>query len=99
MNSLKEYAEKLHGADEAECIYAAEEIGYLNEPDGVSVLLERLNKETSRAVSDALFQALMRIDASAAIEGAVVLLESDHPKIRNQAVDVLRHKGAARFPF
>ena len=99
MSSLKEYVEKLDCADEAERIYAAEDIGYLNTPDGVPALLERLGKEPSRAVRDAIFQALIRIDADAAIEGSIRLLASDDPQIRNQAVDVLRHKGARSIPF
>ncbi len=34
MSSLAEYIEQLHGADEAERIYAAEDIGYLNTAGG-----------------------------------------------------------------
>ena len=86
-------------ADEAERTYAAEDIGYLNAPDGVPPLVERLHKEPSRAVRDAIFQALTRIDADAAIEGCIRLLESDDPQIRNQAVEVLRRKGDAAIPF
>ena len=63
MSSLKEYAEQLSAADQAQRIYAAEDIGYLNDPDGVPVLLEALSKESSRAVRDVIFQALIRIDA------------------------------------
>ena len=96
--SLKEYAEKLNSADEADRIYAAEDIGYWNTPEGVPVLLDRLGKEPSRAVRDAIFQALIRIDAGAAIEGSIGLLGSEDPQIRNQAVDVLRRKGARSIP-
>ena len=99
MSSLKEYIEQLDCADESERAYAAEDIGYLNTPDGVPALLERLGKEPSRAVRDAIFQALTRIDADAAIQGSIELLESDDPQIRNQAVDVLRHKGEAAVPL
>jgi HEAT repeat protein len=99
MNGLKEYAEHLDGSDEAERIYAAEDIGYLNEPDGVPVLLERLGKENSRAVRDVIFQALIRIDSDAAIVGSIRLLGNEDPQIRNQAVDVLRNKGARSIPF
>jgi HEAT repeat protein len=99
MSSLTDYAANLNSADDAERTYAAEDIGYLNAPEGVPALLGRLDKEASRTVRDAIFQALMRIDADAAIEGAISLLGSDHPQIRNQAVEVLRHKGAASVPF
>lgn len=99
MSSLKECAEKLNCADEAERTYAAEDIGYLNSPEGVPPLLERLRQEPSRVVRDAIFQALIRIDAEAAIEGSIELLESQDPQIRNQAVDVLRRKGAGTIPL
>lgn len=99
MNSLDEYVEKLSGADETERIYAAEDIGYLNTANGVAALMDRLGRESSRAVRDAIFQALIRIEADAAIEAAIRLLENDEPQMRNQAVDVLRHKGAASVPF
>jgi HEAT repeat protein len=80
-------------------IYAAEDIGYLNAPAGVGPLLERLGREPSLAVRDAIFQALIRIDGDAAIEGSVRLLASEDSQIRNQAVDVLRRKGARAIPF
>jgi HEAT repeat protein len=99
MSSLNEYVEKLNCADEAERTYAAEDIGYLNSPDGVPALVERLGKEPSRTVRDAIFRALIRIEADAAIEGSIGLLGSDDPQIRNEAVGVLRHKGASSMPF
>ena len=99
MNNLQTYLEKLECPDEAERLYAAEDIGYLNAPEGVPALLERLGKEPSRALRDAIFQALTRIDGDAAIEGSIRLLGSDDAQIRNQAVEVLRSKGAASIPF
>jgi hypothetical protein len=99
MSSLKHYIEKLNCPDEAERTYAAEDIGYLNTRDGVPALLERLGKETSRIVRDAIFQALIRIDADEAIEGTIRLFGSEDPQVRNQAVNVLRHKGSRSIPF
>jgi len=99
MTGLKEYAKQLDDSDEAERIYAAEDIGYLNDPDGVPVLLKRLGKENSRAVRDIIFQALIRIDSDTAIEGSIRLLLNEDPQIRNQAVEVLRNKGAQSIPF
>jgi HEAT repeat protein len=99
MSSLEEYIEKLGHPDETERIYAAEDIGYLNVADGVPALLARLGKESSRAVCDVIFQALIRIDSDSAIEGSIGLLRSDDPQIRNQAVDVLRQKGKRSIPF
>src|SRR5450755_2486155 len=99
MSCLKEFVEKLNCADEVERTYAAEDIGYLNTPEGVPALLERLGGESSLAVRDAIFQALVRIDADAAIEGAILLFGSEDPHIRNQSVDVLRSKGVRSIPF
>lgn len=99
MNSIDGFVEQLNCADEAERAYAAEDIGYLNASEGVAPLLERLAKEPSIAVRDAIFQALIRIEADAAIEGSIALLASEDPQIRNQAVDVLRRKGPAAVPF
>jgi HEAT repeat protein len=98
MNSLNEYMAALNCADEADRIYAAEDIGYLNAPEGVPALLERLRHELSPAVRDAIFHALIRIDGGAAIDGSIRLLESEDPQIRNQAVDVLRRKSAQAIP-
>jgi HEAT repeat protein len=99
MSSLAEFVEKLNCNDEVERAYAAEDIGYLNESDGVPALLQQLGAESSRAVRDTIFQALIRIDADAAIEGSILLFGSEDPQMRNQAVDVLRHKGARSIPF
>lgn len=99
MSDLKEYLSRLEGSDEAERIYAAEDIGYLNAADGVAPLVEHLRVESSRAVRDAIFQALTRIDADAAVEGCISLLGSDDPQIRNQAVEILRSKGDSAIPL
>ena len=61
MSSVNEYLEKLNCSDEAERIYAAEDIGYLNSAEGVPALLKRLGEEPSRAVREAIFQALTRM--------------------------------------
>jgi hypothetical protein len=47
MSSLNQYLEKLDGPDEAERIYAAEDIGYCNAPEGVPPLL-RFATQSSR---------------------------------------------------
>jgi len=98
MSPLRQYVDLLDSADEAERIYAAEDIGYLNTADGVPALIERLPREPSRTVRNAIFQALIRIDADEAIEGCAGLFGSENPQIRNQAVEALRHKGARSIP-
>ncbi|MGJ5813660.1 HEAT repeat domain-containing protein [Paludibaculum fermentans] len=99
MSSIEEYIAKLGCSDEAARIDAVEDIGYVNTPDGVPVLLDHLRKEPSRTVRNSIFQALIRIDGDAAIEGCLRLFGSEDPQTRNQAVDVLRHKGQRAIPF
>ncbi|SPF53771.1 conserved hypothetical protein [Candidatus Sulfopaludibacter sp. SbA4] len=93
MIELDEHIGKLESADEAERIYAAEDIGYANRAEGVPPLLERLPAESSRAVREAIFAALENIEDDAVIQGAIRLLRSDDSFLRNQAVDLLRSRG------
>ncbi len=99
MSSIRDYIAKLESPSQAERIDAVEDIGYLNTSDGVAVLLDHLHREPSRTVRASIFQALIRIDGDTAIPGCLRLLESEDPQLRNQAVDVLRHKGQRSIPF
>jgi HEAT repeat protein len=93
MSELEEHIRKLDSTGEAERIYAAEDIGYANRAEGVPPLLERLPAESSRAVREAIFAALQSIEDDAVIEGAIRLLAREDSFLRNQAVDLLRHRG------
>ncbi len=93
MSELDEYVSRLDSTDEAERIYAAEDIGYANRAEGVAPLLERLPAEPSRAVREAIFAAFESIEDDAVIQGAIGLLASEDSFLRNQAVDLLRHRG------
>jgi HEAT repeat protein len=98
MKGIEEPVERLGSADEAERIYAAEDIGYANLPEGVLPLLKQLSKERSLAVREAIFAALQSIRDDAVIGGAIGLLSSDDPFLRNQAVELLRRRGARVIP-
>jgi HEAT repeat protein len=99
MIELGDCIEKLASEEEADRIYAAEDIGYANQADGVPPLLARLPGEPSRAVREAIFAALQQIEGAAVIEGSVALLDSEDSFLRNQAVEVLRARGAAAIPY
>ena len=99
MIELDEHVRRLESADEAERIYAAEDIGYANRAEGVPPLLERLPAESSRAVREAIFAALESIGDDAVIEGAIRLVGSDDSFLRNQAVELLRHRGPRVISF
>jgi hypothetical protein len=98
MIELDEYVRKLESVDEAERIYAAEDIGYANRAEGVPPLLDRLPAESSHAVREAIFAALESIQDDVVTEGAIRLLASQDSFLRNQAVDLLRHRGPRVIP-
>lgn len=98
MEDLQALIQTLNIGDEADRIYAAEDIGFANHPAGVAPLLARLDSEDSRAVRGAIFQALARIADEAVLKAAVRLLSSDDPDDRNQAVGLLQHAGARALP-
>jgi len=99
MIELDEHVRRLDSADEAERIYAAEDIGYANCPEGVPPLLQRLPAESSRAVREAIFAALQSIADDSVIQGAIRLLSSEDSFLRNQAVELLRHRGPGAISF
>lgn len=99
MIELRECIDKLTSADEADRMYAAEDIGYANQAAGVDPLLARLPEESSRAVREAIFGALRQIEHDSVIEGVLQLLDSNDSFLRNQAVEILRERGARAIPF
>jgi HEAT repeat protein len=99
MIELRECIDKLTSADESDRMYAAEDIGYANQATGVDPLLARLPVETSRAVREAIFGALRQIEHDSVIDGTLKLLNSDDSFLRNQAVEILRARGAKAIPF
>jgi HEAT repeat protein len=99
MTDIRDCIERLASSDEADRIYAAEDIGYANQPAGVRPLLARLRDEPSRAVREAIFAALLQIEDDAVIEGALELLDSDDSFLRNQAVELLQALGNKALPY
>ena len=99
MTDILECIRKLVSNDEADRIYAAEDIGYANQAAGVRPLLARLRDESSRAVREAIFAALLQIEDDAVIEGAVDLLDSHDSFLRNQAVELLQAVGSKALPY
>ncbi|HTR39054.1 MAG TPA: HEAT repeat domain-containing protein [Bryobacteraceae bacterium] len=99
MTDIRDCIEKLASSDEADRIYAAEDIGYANQSAGVLPLLRRLREEPSRAVKESIFAALLQIEDDAVIEGALELLDSDDSFLRNQAVELLQALGNKALPY
>ena len=99
MIELQACIDKLTSEDEADRIYAAEDIGYANRPEGVPPLLARLPVEPSRAAREAMFSALTQIKDDSVIEGAIGLLDSEDSFLRNQSVVILRSRGSRAVPY
>jgi hypothetical protein len=88
----------LTSEDEADRIYAAEDLGHAGAAEGIVPLVERLAFETSRKVRETIFAALERIDRPDVCTRVVMLLNSDDAFLRNQAVALLQRKGVAAVP-
>ena len=99
MIELQEYIQRLTSEDEADRIYAAEDIGYANQPKGVAPLLNRLPVEPSRAAREAMFAALIQIEDDSVIEGAIGLLDSEDAFLRNQSIVILRSRASHAVPY
>jgi HEAT repeat protein len=99
MIQVAEYIEKLSSDDEADRIYAAEDIGYANDPAGIGPLLARLPIEHSRAVREAIVGALLQIEDDSVISGVIEWLDSEDPFLRNQGVEILRRRGPKAIPY
>jgi HEAT repeat protein len=97
--SLDDCIEKLQSEDEADRIYAAEDIGYSNQGAGVNPLLARLPIETSRAAREAIASALSQMDHDSVILGVLDWLDSEDVFLRNQAVEILAIRVAKAIPY
>ena len=99
MIALEPYIKQLAAEDEADRIYAAEDIGSTGQAEGVQPLLDRLPIESSRAVREAIFSAFLQIRSNSVILGMLGLLDSEDPFLRNEAVEVLRARDSKTIPF
>lgn len=98
IEGLEEAFLRLSSLDESERIYAAEDIGLAGQREGIDPLIQRVVREPSRAVREAVFAALAQIPDDVVIERAAQLLSSDDSGIRNQAVGLLQSWGSAAVP-
>ena len=96
--SLDSLIANLNHPDEADRMYAAEDLGLANDPAGISPLCRRLKAEPSRAVKEAIFTALGRISHPDVLKEAAAFLRWDDPYICNQMVQILAQRGASALP-
>ncbi|MDQ8204337.1 HEAT repeat domain-containing protein [Pelagicoccus sp. SDUM812003] len=96
--SLEQFIADLDSDDEAARICAAEDIGFENDPSGVSPLVARLAIETQRSVQESLFLAIERIEGDESIAALVDCLRMDDAFCRNEAVMILQRRRQSALP-
>ena len=96
--SLDTLIANLDHPDEAERMYAAEDLGSANDPAGIAPLCQRLKGEPGRAVKEAIMAALGRLEHPEVLKAAAALLRWDDPYICSQMVELLARRGAAALP-
>lgn len=97
MNPIDGLRERLEDDDESTRAYAAEDAGHDDRPEDVAPLAERLAREPSRAVREAIVNALCRMTGEAVSAWATEMLRSDDAFVRNAGVTVLQSRGAGVF--
>lgn len=90
--SLQDLVADLDNLDESIRRYAAEDLGFLKDPMSVEHLA-RLLRDPSVAVCEAAVDALVLIGGEPAARSVLPALESDDPRERNAACEVLRGVG------
>ncbi len=78
----------LNSNDEAERLYAVEDILESGDPEGAVHLVERLAREDSRAVKDSIVFALKRMDCSEAYGMLFDMFSSPEAFMRNAALSI-----------
>ena len=96
---MDDLLEALESDDEAQRIYAVEDIAELGDPNMSEHLLDRLIYEESQIVKDALIFALKRLDCSKYYEKIFEIFGSDEAYLRNAGVSIFGSEGEAAIPF
>ena len=97
--TLEDCALQLVSDDETDRIYAAEDIGSLDDAAAVPLLVARLLIESSRAVRDAIFNALQAMPSVAVTANIMPLLNHDDPYVRNEGIALLSKQGKDAVPM
>ena len=95
MDSQASLRDKLEDRDENVRAFAAEDAGFDDRADDVAPLAERLWREGSRHVREAIVTALSRMTHASVCEQALALLGADDAFLRNAGVQVLQSRGEA----
>jgi HEAT repeat protein len=97
---MDDLIKSLAGDDEAERLYAVQDMSRLQDASGVAKpLLDRLHKEPSQVVRDAIVFALKKIDCTDVHELLFKLFFSPDAFLRNEAVAVFGQGGENALAF
>jgi len=87
-----ELIESLGKPEDSSRRYAAQEISESGDAGAVAVLMAQLQKETSRAVKEAILRGLSHIWSFSPFESLIVLLKDADPFVRAEAAEMLQRR-------
>ncbi len=90
---LDELIKNLEHEDKAVRMFAAEDLGFLNDPAAIPVLIKHFVSEKATSVREAIGCALKRIDEPRIVELTLDLLKSEDAYVRNFVVELFCEKG------
>jgi|GEM_PF-747264 len=96
---MNPYGQALRSSEEADRLYAVQDLMESPSPDGASLLVERLPGEPSQAVKDAIVFALKTLPCSKSYEDLFRLFRSEDAYLRNAAVSVFGSQGPEALAF
>lgn len=96
---MVELVKELNSPDEADRIYAAQDIAETENSDLAGPLMERLSVEESQAVRDAIVFALKSIPCSGIYDMLLELFRSPDPYLRNAVIGIFGAEGDHAIPF
>ena len=96
---MKKLLSALNADEEADRIYAVQDICGTNDPAFAKPLLERLAKETSEAVREAIVFCLKDMDVSGQFTLLFNLFRSEDAYLRNAAVNIFGSRGEEAIGF
>lgn len=89
MGTVEDLIRSLNSDIEKERAFAAEDIGYEYQVEGIVPLVKRLQVEPSQFVREVIVNTLKSIRSPQLVEEVAPLLRSDDAFIRNAAIDIL----------
>ncbi|MBF0545289.1 MAG: HEAT repeat domain-containing protein [Candidatus Riflebacteria bacterium] len=98
-SDLEKFIKALLSDDEADRLYAVDDIASTGDPSAAKTLAERLESEKSQAVSDAIVFALKKLDCKETLDLLFGMFSSPNAFLRNAAVTIFGANGEGTLDF